>query len=105
MVDCGVLYDIPDGAVSTPQGTLYGATASYSCNSGYRLVGNITRECQADGRWSAEGPPYCGSELSNTTAIDRYIDIHANLEEVIHIDCETQQLPPANSVSYCILAL
>ena len=70
VVDCGVLDDIPDGAVSTPQGTLYGATASYSCNTGYRLVGNGTRECRADGRWSGEEPPYCGSELSSTSTRD-----------------------------------
>ena len=58
VVDCGSLDDIPDGTVSTPQGTLYRATASYSCNTGYRILGNDTRECRADGRWSGS-PPIC----------------------------------------------
>ena len=75
VVDCGSLDDIPDGTVSTPQGTLYRATASYSCNTGYRLVGNGTRECQADGRWSGEESPYCGSKFTVNTVTEPWTQI------------------------------
>jgi len=30
--------------------------ATYSCNNGYLLVGNMTRTCQADGRWTGTDP-------------------------------------------------
>ncbi|XP_064397086.1 uncharacterized protein LOC135343963 isoform X2 [Halichondria panicea] len=52
--DCGGL-SIADGSVEAPQTTVM-ATATYSCNSGYGLVGESTRTCQADGTWSGSEP-------------------------------------------------
>ena len=46
-VDCGTLTNPVNGQVSHPGGTTFGQTATYSCNTGYNLVGDSTRTCQA----------------------------------------------------------
>jgi len=55
-VDCGPLTDPANGQVSHPDGTTFGQTATYSCNTGYNLVGDSTRTCQATGNWSGNAP-------------------------------------------------
>ena len=55
VVDCGPLPGPANGQVSTT-GTTLGQTANYSCNTGYNLVGNRTRTCQATGVWSGSAP-------------------------------------------------
>ena len=55
-VDCGPLTNPDNGQVDTPQGTTFNQVATYSCNNGYLLVGNMTRVCQVDGRWSGTDP-------------------------------------------------
>ena len=56
MVDCGALNDPANGQVSHPDGTMTGQTATYSCNTGYNLVGESFRTCQATGMWSGSEP-------------------------------------------------
>ena len=51
-MDCGNLTNPANGQVSQAAGTTFGQTAVYSCNTGYNLVGDSTRTCQADGMWS-----------------------------------------------------
>ena len=53
-MDCDTLTDPANGQVSHPRTTL-GQTATYSCNTGYNLVGDSTRMCQAMG-WSGSAP-------------------------------------------------
>ena len=52
VVDCGSLTDPANGQVNHTVGTTLGQTATYSCNTGYNLVGNSTRTCQAEGNWT-----------------------------------------------------
>ena len=54
-VDCGALKPPSDGQVFF-QSTLFLSEATYSCNSGFELVGEATRTCQANGQWSGEEP-------------------------------------------------
>ena len=56
VVDCGTLSDITNGQVNHNTETTFGQTATYSCNTGYNLVGNITRTCQPNGVWSKKSP-------------------------------------------------
>ena len=53
-MDCGTLTDPDNGQVNHTAGTTFGQTATYSCDTGYQLLENITRTrtCQADGVWS-----------------------------------------------------
>ena len=63
--DCGALPDPSDGQVNDTAGTIFGQTATYSCNAGYNLMGNSTRTCQATGVWSGSAPTCEGMLLLN----------------------------------------
>ncbi|XP_065841870.1 CUB and sushi domain-containing protein 1-like [Oscarella lobularis] len=52
IVDCGVVKSPANGQV-TVLNTTYGSVASFQCNSGHRLVGPSSRQCQANGQWSS----------------------------------------------------
>ena len=54
-VDCGPLANPTNGQVNLT-GTIFRSTASYSCNEGFQLNGQITRECRSDGQWSGQAP-------------------------------------------------
>ena len=62
-VDCGFLPDPANGRVDHAAGTSLGQTANYRCNTGYNLVGNSTRTCQAIGNWSLSAPTCQGMLL------------------------------------------
>ena len=62
-VDCGDLSDPANGSVTLTTGTTLGQTATYSCNTGYGLVGDSTRTCQATGNWSGSEPTCQGMLL------------------------------------------
>ena len=49
--ECGTLKNPRYGQVVLT-GTIFGSTATYSCNTGFILVGEQTRTCQANGKWS-----------------------------------------------------
>ena len=57
---CEVLSNPSDGTVSVPSRTV-GSTATYSCNTGFNLVGGKTRVCRAGGVWSGKTPDCQGS--------------------------------------------
>ena len=63
VVDCGNLTDPANGQVTHTSGTTFGQTATYSCNTGYNLVGDSTRTCQAAGEWSGSAPTCVGMLL------------------------------------------
>lgn len=51
VISCGGLPSPPNGnKIGTL--TVYGATAIFTCNTGYTLVGSHVRECLANGLWS-----------------------------------------------------
>ena len=52
VVDCGTLSSPERGQVSHTGRTTFGQTATYSCDTGYNLVGSSTRTCLAIGVWS-----------------------------------------------------
>ena len=55
-VGCSSLANPTNGQVSHTGGTTLGQTATYSCNTGYNLVGDSTRTCQSTGVWSGSTP-------------------------------------------------
>ncbi len=57
---CESLPDITNGGVELT-GTFVGATATYTCITGYILVGNSQRTCQDNGDWS-DSEPSCRSK-------------------------------------------
>ena len=63
VVDCGALSNPANGRVNNTAGTTYGQTATYSCNTGYNLVGDGTHTCQATGLWTGSAPTCQGMFL------------------------------------------
>ena len=61
-VDCGTMTNPNNGQVSHTGETTFGQSATYSCNTGYNLVGGSIRMCQATGEWSGSAPT-CQSML------------------------------------------
>ncbi|WAR08623.1 SVEP1-like protein [Mya arenaria] len=53
---CGSLSAPTNGAVDLTDGVLYEDVATFSCNSGFSLTGDVTRICQADTTWSGASP-------------------------------------------------
>ena len=53
LVDCGNLTAPGNGTVTLSDGTLEGSIATYACNFGFRLVGNVERICQLNGTINA----------------------------------------------------
>nr|XP_042895666.1 sushi, von Willebrand factor type A, EGF and pentraxin domain-containing protein 1 isoform X2 [Parasteatoda tepidariorum] len=54
-VVCAMLQNIPHGHVKWSS-LRYGATATYECLPGYKLIGEPVRLCELSGRWSKEEP-------------------------------------------------
>ena len=63
-VNCGTLTNPANGQVTHTGGTTFGQTATYSCNTGYNLVGGSSRTCQATRVWSGSAPTCQGMLLS-----------------------------------------
>ena len=80
VVDCGNLTAPANGQVDLTSRTTFGQTATYSCNTGYNLVGDSTRTCEATGNWSGSAP-FCQSMLLQGVSFLSYV----------HIQYETQQ--------------
>ena len=62
-MDCRSLTDPANGQATHTAGTTFGQIATYSCNTGYNLVGDSTRMCQATGQWSGSAPTCHGMLL------------------------------------------
>lgn len=54
--DCGELTPPANGAVNTDHGTKFQAEATYVCDQGYKLVGNVQRQCLETGEWGGLKP-------------------------------------------------
>ena len=68
-MDCGTLTDPANGQVDHSAGTRLGQPATYSCNTGYELVGDSTRICQASGNWSGRSPTCQGMLLKGDVTL------------------------------------
>ena len=61
IVNCGDLNDPNNGQVSL-NGTILGSIATYTCDPGFNLTGDMERTCQANGDWSGS-EPVCQSQF------------------------------------------
>ena len=56
--------DNPINGTVSQSGNSEGDTATYTCDSGYELVGHQVLNCQANGTWDTS-PPICRCQFSN----------------------------------------
>ncbi|KAL4232596.1 hypothetical protein ACF0H5_007286 [Mactra antiquata] len=54
--DCGTLSNIANGVLVYTPDTLYQSLAEFSCNTGYTLVGDVSRTCLSSGVWGGNSP-------------------------------------------------
>ncbi|KAH3725860.1 hypothetical protein DPMN_051712 [Dreissena polymorpha] len=68
--ECGPLSKPDNGDVVLNAGTKFEAVANYSCNEGFKLVGDTSRICQNTGTWSGVQPTCAknGSQIVVCTA-------------------------------------
>ena len=71
LVDCGSLSNPANGRVAVPATTVE-SKASYSCRFGFKLIGNVVRECLSSGSWSGLAPT-CRGELFITVFSYRWL--------------------------------
>ena len=95
-MDCNALTDPANGQVSTT-GTTFGQTATYSCNTGYNLVGDSTRTCQATGNWSGSAPT-CQSMLLFSSVNYQAISTYVSLLSIV-ADCGALSNPANGQVN------
>ena len=58
-VECPALQNPANGRVNLSSVT-FGSIATYECNVGYILVGDLQRTCQDNGQWSGRQPECIG---------------------------------------------
>ena len=63
VTDCDSLTKPDNGRVDTLNGTTFGSTATYTCDTGYTLSGSQSRICGADGNWTSFNPLCEGKAL------------------------------------------
>ena len=61
------MTDPANGQVDHTAGTTLGENATYSCDTGYSLVGDSTRTCQAEGNWTGSAPTCEGTFFMKLT--------------------------------------
>ena len=67
-VDCGQL-PAPENGLIDGNLTTFNNTASYSCDTGYELVGDQTRTCLASGNWSGSQPSCDGENCCHLSKV------------------------------------
>ncbi|XP_066297658.1 mannan-binding lectin serine protease 1-like isoform X1 [Branchiostoma lanceolatum] len=63
LVNCGALPNISNGAIEVDGNFSYSDIAIYRCDEFYEMVGEGTRFCEANGKWTGNEPsckPICG---------------------------------------------
>ena len=101
-VNCGNLTDPANGSVAHTAGTDVGQTATYSCNTGYHLVGDSTRTCQNRGNWSGDAPTCQGKFIMSTVIIRILRMIQSNVRNsILGIYCESNCTLAGVLISLC----
>ena len=96
-MNCGTLTNPAGGRVNHTAGTTFGQTATYSCNTGYNLMGSSTRTCLATRVWSGSAPTCQRMLLLNLHIVSCTHDVSLFSTAV---DCGTLTNPANGQVSY-----
>lgn len=87
---CPALQQIPNGFMNVSSYS-ENSIASYQCNSGYKLIGNDTRQCLLGGKWTNQEPfcQYvdCGQPKQITNGNYQLINSTTNYLSVVTYTC------------------
>ena len=80
---CLKLEDPDNGQVSFGS-SFVGASATYSCKQGFKLIGVRHRTCQIDGTWSGEAP-ICKSKQNRDWVTHRntFVNLYLSLSVIV----------------------
>ena len=72
--DCGPLPNIQNGRVELNPNTLENSTASYFCDEGHQLIGDMNRTCQRQNAMWSGAEPICRSKYTRqgSTSTDKF---------------------------------
>ncbi len=73
VINCGDLPGPDNGLVTITIGN-FGSNASYTCETGYNLNGDMTRMCQDSGDWSGTAPT-CDRKLNYMALLYCFYDL------------------------------
>ena len=79
-------------------GTTFGETATYSCDTGFTLIGDTTRTCQATGLWSGNAPT-CQRMLQFFWKLEEHCVTQSLFLSTV-VDCGTLSDPANGQVSH-----
>ena len=111
--DCGPLPNIQNGRVELNPNTLENSTASYFCDEGYELIGDMSRTCQRQNAMWNGTEPICRSKSyswllskkytsqGSTSTVDRFCSLTTHSYEM----AANTQLAGCNQVRGITLAL
>ncbi|KAM8977204.1 complement decay-accelerating factor-like [Pelodytes ibericus] len=102
-VQCGNPEGILNGKVEG-SGTVFGSTATYSCNDGYDLIGSAQRQCTADAVWS-DSKPTCIPMTTTANPFNSTPVTDLNQQTTDIISNVTLTIPPIESECSKIHAL
>lgn len=87
---CPMLQQIPNGFLNVSSYS-ENSIASYQCNSGYKLIGNDTRQCLLGGKWTNQEPfcQYvdCGQPKQIANGNYQLVNKTTNYLSVAHYSC------------------
>ncbi|XP_055886163.1 sushi, von Willebrand factor type A, EGF and pentraxin domain-containing protein 1-like [Biomphalaria glabrata] len=102
-IQCPILTDITNGFVRL-QGTNYSSTATYSCHTGFRLIGTSSRLCQSSGTWSDQAPVCQSTTCSRPDVINNghleYKDL--SIGSIIRYYCNTGYKLEGDQIRRCL---
>ncbi|XP_070563038.1 LOW QUALITY PROTEIN: sushi, von Willebrand factor type A, EGF and pentraxin domain-containing protein 1-like [Ptychodera flava] len=87
LISCGTPEDVPHATFSGLEYT-FGSSVFYTCDTGYRMIGESSVECVVSGQWTTSPacePVNCGPPLSSTKEI--IIGSNFLYGQVVEIDC------------------
>ena len=61
VIRCEEELTITDGTVTFSNLNFNGSEASFTCNEGYKLMGELMATCQENGEWSTNAPHCIGT--------------------------------------------
>ena len=82
VVDCGGLSSPQNGQVILTN-TTFGSIATYQCDDGFNLIGDMQRMCQSNGEWSGNEPTCEGNHSLDYT----FLVIYDIIEFISVADC------------------